>query len=163
MNDVLRERGRSLMALGDFGPAAVELKELLLGTEDAAARRLKAECHVALGEYIEAERELLAVREKHPEEAARPEFLAELAMAHVLTDARREADEAIKAAKAADPDYAQALLAEVAYMWKFSRQGEAVTQLSDLVRIGVADEKKLKERPVLKDLIASPMWKKRTP
>lgn len=163
LNDVLRERGRSLMALGDFGPAAVELKELLLGTEDAAARRLKAECHVALGEYIEAERELLAVREKHPEEAARPEFLAELAMAHVLTDARREADEAIKAAKAADPDYAQALLAEVAYMWKFSRQGEAVTQLSDLVRIGVADEKKLKERPVLKDLIASPMWKKRAP
>ncbi|HRT54895.1 MAG TPA: hypothetical protein P5291_12475, partial [Flavobacteriales bacterium] len=60
-----------------------------------------------------------------------------------------------------DPDYVMLLLADVAYKWKFDRHEEAVTQLSDLVRKGAADEKKLKELPVLKDLVSSPMWKNR--
>lgn len=160
-DEIFKGKGRSYQLLGDLPQAVDQYSELLRANEDPQSRILRAECYVKLGQYIEAERDLLAVQEKHPEVAARPEFLAQLAFAHVLTGAKREAGEAITSGKLADPDYVMLLLADVAYKWKFDRHEEAVTQLSDLVRKGAADEKKLKELPVLKDLVSSPMWKNR--
>ena len=89
-----------------------------------------------------------------------PEFLAQIGLFYTLTGSQREAGEALDAAYRADPDYMETLLARVAYFWKGSRQEEAVKELSELVRKGL-EEKSLKERPVLKEIVASPLWKNR--
>ncbi len=159
-DEVLKQKGRSFMLDEGWKAAIGQFDELLISKDDVEAGRWKAQCHLMEGEYNEGLRDLLKVEEKHPEMLEKPEFLAEIGYFYTLTNSLVEAGKALDKAYAADPDYAETILARVAYFWKGSRQEEAISTLSNLVSKG-QDEKILKKRPILKDIISTSMWKDR--
>lgn len=161
-SEVQKQIGISRMLLEDWKGAIVNFQEVLRDTLDREAVVNMAECMKREKMYREALNAMTNLQERQPDVGDKPEFQAELGFLFVLNDMMTDANNAISSAYSADPDYRKTILARIAMFWKGSRQEEAVKALAVLVDTRAqVTEKELKDWPILKDMIESPMWKKR--
>lgn len=160
-SEVQKAIGNSRMLLEDWNGAIMNFQEVIRDTLDREAVTAMAECLKREKKYVEALKAMSNLEQKQPDVADKPEFLAEMGLLYVVNGMMDEANKAIQAAYAADPDYMNTILARIAMYWKGARQEEAVKELAVLVDRGQITEKRLKNWPVLNEMIDSTMWKKR--
>ena len=161
LTEVEKQIGESLKRKGDCKNAILSFEEVLRDTMDRAAVMSIVECHKKEKAYDQALRRLNDLEKSQPDVAEDPEYLAEKGYLFVLNDMMTDANTALTAAYAADPDYRKTILARIAMFWKGGRQDEAVKDLSGLISRGQVTEKELKDWPILDDMIGSRLWKDR--
>ncbi len=160
---VIKQMGRSYMLGSKYKDALAQFEELRLMKDDPEAARWTATCYYQQERYHEALEQLTKLLAAHPEVEKEPDFLAELGFLYVLNELYPQAKETLDKAEAVDNKYKRTLLAKSAYLWKANRQQEGVDLLHDLLARGLVDDKELRTWPILRDVLASKMWKAKSP